>query len=83
MILPHPLTTSIIIKTATFEGPDSVFPDTQYGRETNVKVITHDHDGDPRSTTVSIGGKMYPLGEIEYILDAVKRHQAAVKAWNK
>lgn len=79
---PHPVVTEITIATATFESRESHIPSTLYGQKVRVKVLTHDPEGDPRSTTVWIGGKQFPLSEIEAILDTVKRHQAAVAAWN-
>jgi hypothetical protein len=82
MSAPHPLITNIAITTATFDGPDAVIPDTLYGKDVPVRIMSHDHDGDPRSVTVWIGNRQFPVSEIQFILDAVKKHNAAVKVWN-
>lgn len=78
----HPITTNVVITTATFDGPDSVIADTIYGTDVPVKIVSHDDGGDPRSVTVKIGNKEFPVSEIEYLLTSVARHKAAVAAWN-
>lgn len=78
---PHPVKTEITIATATWQV-DSDIPGTDYGEEIPVKIISHNPNGDPRAVTVRIGKKHFPVSQIEFILESVKKHNAAVKAWN-
>lgn len=77
----HPVQTNIIIGTATFEG-DSRIPGTNYGKDVPVKIISEAGDGNALTITVTIGGKKFPLSQIEYIMKSVARHKKAVTAWN-
>lgn len=80
--MAHPLITKFDIYTATFEG-DSNIPGTAYGEDVEVIIRTHRDDGDPRSTTVSIGDNMFTVDQIQRILDNVKKHDNAIKAFGE
>lgn len=80
--MSNPIITKTVITTATF-GDDSCIPDTDYGKNIPVEILTHREDGDDRSITVKIGGNMFPLSELERLLDDVAAHKAAVSAGNK
>lgn len=77
----NPIITDTIITTATF-GDDSGIPDTAYGTNIPVKIKSNRVDGDPRSVTVKIGNKWFPVSELEHLMDEIAAHTQAVKARN-
>jgi hypothetical protein len=78
----NPIITKTFITTATFQDNDRC-PGTDYGDDIPVEIVSHREDGDDRSITVKIGKYMFPLSELQRIMDDVEAHNAAVAAGNK
>lgn len=80
--MQHVIKANTSIETCIFHSSDDTMPDTGYGDKVPVVIENHGYMGDiieERKTTVSIGGNMFTVYELQQLMKLVETYHKAIE----